>query len=368
MGSNSVKLRSERILKLQKTMRDKKISALLVSDISNVGYLSGFEGSEAELVVLPRYVYLITDFRYQEVAENTTDGIRIAITKTEPKSILIARICRKHKVKVLSFNPAYITYAQAESLKSNLRPIKIKKTADLCASMRIIKTPEEIKIIRESGKIAVEAWKYILPMLKNGVRENEIAAELAYRLRYLGAQGEAFPSIVAFGERASLPHATPTTRKLKEKDMVLIDWGARLRFYNSDLTRVVFNGMIQKQFATIYDIVLKAQKEAIKTVRASVRVADVDKAARSIIEDAGYGKNFGHSTGHGLGLKVHEGPGVSSKSELILKPGMVITVEPGIYIQGWGGIRIEDDVLVTENGSEVLTSAPKELDEIRNLI
>ncbi len=192
--------------------------------------------------------------------------------------------------------------------------------------------------------------------------EREVAANIEHEIRRFGGRGCSFEPIVAVGARAALPHAPPTERQMREADFVLIDWGAREGLYVSDLTRVFVTGRISPKLERVYEVVLKAQLRAIETLRPGVRMADVDRAARSVIEQAGFGERFGHGLGHGIGLAVHEAPRLVDQNQQELKPGMVITVEPGIYLPGWGGVRIEDDVLITRDGHEVLSSLPKSLD------
>jgi Xaa-Pro aminopeptidase len=211
---------------------------------------------------------------------------------------------------------------------------------------------------------AEKAFGVIRASLRQEMTEKQIAADLEYQFRLFGAKGAAFPSIIAIGSRAALPHATPGDQRIEDNDFLLVDWGASEGLYRSDLTRMVVTGKILPKFAAIYEIVLEAQMKAIEAIRPGVVCQDIDAVARRIIAKAGYGKRFGHGLGHGMGLLIHESPRFAVKNQTVLKPGMIMTVEPGIYIPGWGGIRIEDDILVTRGGHEVLTNVPKQLDDI----
>jgi Xaa-Pro aminopeptidase len=227
-------------------------------------------------------------------------------------------------------------------------------------NLRMTKSPEEIAQIRKSVRVNSEAYARTLRRVRLGMRERDIAAELDYQMRLHGAEKPAFDTIVAAGERSALPHAQPTGRKLEENDLLLIDMGACLDGYMSDMTRMAFLGIPNKRVRTLYSAVLEAQTAAIEAVRPGVTAARVDGAAREVLKRHGLDRQFVHSTGHGLGLEIHEGPRIGKKDPTKLLAGMVITIEPGAYVDGWGGVRIEDTVLVTTSGYEVLTPTTKE--------
>jgi Xaa-Pro aminopeptidase len=238
-------------------------------------------------------------------------------------------------------------------------------TSERVEALRQIKDEAEIAAIREAIDFAEKAFMMIRGELREGATEKEVADQLEANLRWCGATGSSFPPIVAVGVRAALPHARPTeTTRIGDDQFVLVDWGATGRPYKSDLTRVVVTGKVTFQFETIYRTVLAAQERGIAAIRPGVRAHDVDAEARSVIEQAGFGRFFDHGLGHGLGMDIHEAPRLRKESDTTLQPGMIITVEPGIYLPDWGGIRIEDDVLVTSDGCEVLTHLPKALDSI----
>jgi Xaa-Pro aminopeptidase len=256
--------------------------------------------------------------------------------------------------------------ADFQSLGAAMKSITLVPTTERVELLRQTKDEHEIAAIREAIAFAESAFQMLRPELRVGATEKEIADLLETNVRRCGATASSFPPIVAVGSRAALPHARPTeTSRIGDDDFVLLDWGATGRPYKSDLTRVVVTGKVTREFESIYRTVLLAQERAIAAIRPGVRAHNVDAEARSVIEQAGFGRFFDHGVGHGLGMDIHESPRLRKQSETILEPGMVVTVEPGIYLPDWGGIRIEDDVLVTSDGYEVLTHLPKTLDSVR---
>jgi Xaa-Pro aminopeptidase len=262
---------------------------------------------------------------------------------------------------------------EADSMTVGLRDRMVEKlpktsivsTSGLVETLRLIKDKYEIARLREAVIQAENAFGVLRAKLRPEMTEKEAADELEHQFRLFGAKDAAFPTIVAVGARAALPHAVPShQRRMGEADFVLIDWGANEGLYRSDLTRVVVTGRISPKFERIYKVVLAAQTRAIEAIRPGVVAQDVDNVARSYIAKAGFGQRFRHGLGHGLGLEVHESPRLAVNHPTVLRPGMVVTVEPGIYLPGWGGIRIEDDVLVTRSGHEVLTHVPKRLEDL----
>ncbi|MEM7314112.1 MAG: Xaa-Pro peptidase family protein, partial [Planctomycetota bacterium] len=281
---------------------------------------------------------------------------------------LAAAVCdcaRKQKVGSLGVESSDVTMALHEVLTTQLSATTIVGVSDVVEELREIKDKSEIEAIRRAVRLAEKSIGVIRASLTADQSELQIAANIEHEIRRFGGVGCSFPPIVAVGPRAALPHAPPTNREVGESDFTLIDWGAREQeqLYISDLTRVFVTGRISPKLERVYGIVLKAQKNAIKAVRPGVSMGVVDAAARNTIHKAGFGKQFGHGLGHGIGLDVHEAPRLIDKEERQLKPGMVITIEPGIYLPGWGGVRIEDDILVTKDGHEVLSSVPKELED-----
>jgi Xaa-Pro aminopeptidase len=349
---------ASRRARLLRQIRRDKLDALLVTNVHNVRYLSGFLGDDSALLVTPERTYLLTDSRYAEQAEGETHGIGIVVRKKGMMSIAAAT-ARKAGVRTLGVEARTMTMAEAEEFRRSLPQAEIKPTRGMVERLRIIKDPSEIAAISRAAEIADEAFRLTLARIAPGQTEREAALTLERTMEDLGADEPAFPTIVAAGERSSLPHARPTDRRIRRGEALLFDWGARWKGYASDLTRVVFLDRIQDDFERRYRLVLTAQRRALARVRVGCSAGKLDAAARSYLKAHRCGKYFGHSLGHGVGLEVHEAPGIASGQATLLKAGMVITIEPGVYVPGQGGVRIEDLVLVTRNGPRILTASPK---------
>lgn len=354
---------ANRLAALRRGFRRLRCDAILITDSVNVRYLSGFRGDSSVLFITPTEQFFITDFRYIEQAEHECPGFEIIMRK---KSSIkeISNLARKLKPASVAVEDSVLTYSSAIALKEELGKIPMVQAGAVVDELRMIKTPEEIGQIRKCAAAAEAALEHIKPFLVPGIRELDIEAELEYHVKTLGFEKMSFPTIVAFGSRGSLPHAYPTNRRLVDGEPILIDWGVSGDGYACDLTRVLFHNKIPARLKRIYGVVLDAQKRAMRAIRPGVLARRVDAAARGHIAKHGFGRRFGHSVGHGIGLKIHELPWISANSEAVLRKGMVFTVEPGIYLPGVGGVRIEDDVLVTASGCEVLTHAPKKLSDI----
>ena len=349
--------------KLKEKLKEDKVAAFLITNGINIRYITGFTGSESILLITQKDDYLFTDFRYLEQAKQDVPWIRIV----ERKVSLIKTICRKLErltIKKLYIESLYITFNQYSEIKNNVKGIRFIPTQGIIEKYRKRKTQEEIKIIQTAIDIAERAYSNIRKKIKAGLTEKNLADILEFEIRKQGGEKSSFEIICAAGARASQPHARATDRIIQDKDAILIDWGVSFQFYNSDLTRISFIDRISPKFKKIYQIVLDAQSFAIDSVKPGRMAKDIDYAARNYITKKGLGKYFGHGLGHGIGLAVHEGPTINAKSKEILEEGMVFTIEPGIYIPGWGGIRIEDIVLVTPHGCNVLSRVPKRLTEI----
>lgn len=349
--------------KLKEKLIEEKVDGFLVTNEVNVRYVTNFTGSESILLITPDRDYLFTDFRYVEQARLDVPWIRIA----EKKVSLIRTICAKLKrlgIKKLYVESLYLTLGRYEEIIKNIKGIHVISTKGIIERYRKRKTQEELGKIRTAIDIAEKAYYGIQKKIKSGVSEKKIADLIEFEIRKYGGGRGAFETICASGPRASQPHARSSAREIQKRDSILIDWGASFQFYNSDLTRIRFMDRISTEFKKIYQIVLDAQRFAIDSVRPGRMAKDVDAAARRYIKEKGFGKCFGHGVGHGIGLEVHECPTINSRSKEILEENMVFTIEPGIYIPGWGGIRIEDMVLVTSGGCDVLSHVPKKLTEI----
>jgi len=352
-----------RATRLRKILAKKKIESLLVTNILNVRYLSGFTGSSASLLMLKDKALFITDFRYLSQAEEEVTGFKI-IKQEKPLGQTLAKILKGVGLKELGVEEGHLTHKEFKALEGKLRPVRLIPTSGLVEGLRLKKDRREMAKIRKAASIAVSAGWQVISNLGQGLREKDVAAELEYQLKKRGARKASFEIIVASGPRSALPHAQAKDRRLKEGDLVLIDWGANFDGYNCDMTRTVAIGRIAKELERVYRTVLRSQKKALSLLGPGVKNSTIDKEARAVIKRAGFGKYFDHSLGHGVGLAVHESPTISrfKRHEVELKAGMVITIEPGIYLPSSGGVRIEDTVLITKNGHENLTEGfPKEM-------
>lgn len=346
-----------RLQQFREHMDRNKLSGALISDPVNVRYLSGFTGEDSALLVTRNRRVLLTDFRFVEEAGKTAKGWRVV---TKPPTVMrkAGEQAKKLKLKVLGVEKHDLNLNEVSQLRKAAKGVRIKPMPTLLSKLRSIKSAWEVRQIEEALRIQEKSLRAVYRLLKPGLMEFEAAAELRYRMVMAGADDQAFESMFQWASNSSLPHGRPSRRKLKARGIVLIDWGAKYGGYHADLTRTFFLGTIPPRFRRIHEVVREAQAEAIERVGPGVPFKEVDKAARGVIRKAGFGRYFGHSTGHGLGMQVHEPPTLSSRAEGTLHPGMVVTVEPGIYLPGLGGVRIEDDVLVTPNGKRVLSAMP----------
>lgn len=349
----------KRIERLRGLLDGAGVEAFYATNPENRFYLSGFSGTAGALLLCRDKSYLLTDFRYVGQASRESPEFIIKEVSGAYSDTLL-EIMKENGLSLLGCEGDHLTYNQFTALKDTLTGVELKPVSGLVEGLRLCKDNVEIKSIEEAVRLADEAFEQVLPAIRPGVSEQEIALHLEYSMRRMGAAGVAFKIIVASGPRSALPHGVASSRITREGDLVTLDFGAVYRGYHSDITRTVVLGRPEQKQKEIYAIVLEAQMKAISALRAGVRASDVDRAAREIIERRGYGERFGHSTGHGLGLNIHENPRLSSKDDTILQAGMVVTVEPGIYLPDWGGVRIEDTALVEDGGCRVLTRSPKE--------
>ena len=353
----------KRLAGLRQRLDRRGLDALLVNDEMNVRYLSGFTGDSSAVIVGRSDAVFITDSRYTEQAAAECPGFDI-VTR---RSRMIGEIVEQAGalgIESLGVEAHVLTLDSGGRLRDELAPIKMVETTRLIEGLRERKSKQEVDTIRACIEASERCIAHVRNYLVPGIRERDIAAEMEYFVRGLGFDGMAFPPIVAFGPRGSLPHARVTDRRMAEGDAVLIDWGVAGGGYCSDLTRVFFHHKIPDRFKRIYQIVLEAQKRAIDRIGPGVSAQEVDAAARDYIARSGFGEQFGHGLGHGIGMEVHEAPTIGPSSEGQLRRRMVFTVEPGIYLPGVGGVRIEDDVLVTSRGVKVLSDAPKRLNDM----
>ncbi|MFP4017389.1 MAG: M24 family metallopeptidase [Halanaerobiales bacterium] len=349
----------DRIERVHKIMDENNLDGFLIESPENRYYLSGFTGTAGRLLFTEDKNYFLTDFRYVEQAREQTEGYEVyQINKNF--ELKLDELIQENGIKRLGFESKAITFLQYQKYEDHLET-ELIPTKDYIEKLRLIKDQSEIEKIKKAVEITDRAFEHILGFIKPGISEKEVALELEFFQKKLGAEKNAFDFIVASGRRSSLPHGVASDKKIEYGDFVTMDFGAFYQGYCSDMTRTVVVGEPDEKQKEIYEIVLKAQLEVIENIKAGMSCVDVDDIARGIISDAGYGDKFGHGLGHGIGLEVHEGPRLSFTSEGILKQGMVVTDEPGIYLPDWGGVRIEDDLLITENGCEVLNQAAKGL-------
>jgi Xaa-Pro aminopeptidase len=341
-------------------LKEKALDSLLVAFSPNLRYLSGFTGSSGMMIVTSERSILITDPRYQiQAAEESECEVRVA---KGPLVMDALKAIAELGLRRIGFEPARMTCDAHEAIKLRL-PMRsaLEPVTGWIEELRMVKSPEELALIRRSVAINSQAFERAVSRLKAGASERDLAAELEYRMRRLGAEKPSFETIVAAGARSALPHAQPTSARLTPGDLVVVDMGAFHEGYASDMTRMLSVGPPRPKAKRLYRAVLEAQLAALDRVRAGVSTASVDRAARRVLARHGFDRYFIHSTGHGLGLEIHEPPRLGKRDKMKLTEGMAVTVEPGAYLEGFGGVRIEDTVVVTKHGCEILTPTSKEL-------
>ena len=357
--------RPRRIAALVDALSAAHLDGLLLTGLSNIRYLTGFSGSSALLVVTPRDVLLITDFRYQtQVADEVGDLARIVIEASSLWTGLWQQLASLPSIKVLGFETAHIPHRDFQRLVEAGSRWQWRPTLDLVETLRERKDTGEIALVQAAAGVATRALARTLPAVHTGLTELEVAGLLEKALRDEGSEGFPFPSIVASGPRSALPHARSSTRAIEDGDFLLMDFGAEVGGYCSDVTRTVVVGKATDEQRRVYEVVRSANERASTGIRAGMTGRDADAIARQYIERAGYGDLFGHSLGHGIGLEVHEAPRLARTAEGALPEGAIVTIEPGVYRPGWGGVRIEDDVVLGAMGPQILTQFPRELMEL----
>jgi len=358
---------SSRIERARREMAASGLDALVISHLPNIFYLCGFSGSNAVLVFLHDSAHLFTDGRYTIQARSEAPDTRIHIGKTAlPDAVgaLLRSRMRKARPRI-GFEAAHLSVAEWTRLKSAAGTrMRWNPVAGLIEGMRGVKSAGELDIMRQAAKLGSDVMTEAMSWVKPGITELELAARIDYSMREKGATGPAFDTIVASGVRSALPHAHPTEKRLRKNELVVIDLGAILRHYCSDLTRTVYLGRAPAKVRGWYRAVEQAQRAALQALGPDVLAGTVDRAARRVLESHHLGRYFVHSTGHGLGVEIHEAPRLGRRQTQQIKAGSIVTLEPGIYIEGVGGIRIEDEVAVHTTGAEVLTSAPHGLHEL----
>ncbi len=355
---------TQRLQEVQKLIRKQALGALLVTSPADWYYLTGFTGESGVLIVDRNGAALVTDGRFTTQAAEELRGVSIVEQKDGLYRTCGERLKKANRKKV-GFEPSQLTVGQFQSLKKAAgASIRLENAGGVTQALRARKDAGELAQMRKAAVLASDVVESAIKLLRPGVREIEIAAEIDYRMRKGGASGAAFESIVAFGERAALPHARPTAKRLKKNELVVLDLGAILGKYCSDITRTVYVGRAPARIRLWYQAVREAQAAAIAAMGPGRTCGEVDAAARGVLAAHGLDRYFVHSTGHGLGLEVHEDPRLAKGQKTQLASGNVVTVEPGVYLAGIGGIRIEDDVAVHERRSEILTRASRDFIEL----
>ncbi|GGB50827.1 M24 family metallopeptidase [Fictibacillus barbaricus] len=351
-----------RIEKARELFETFDIDALLVTSSSNRFYLSGFKGSSGVLLITKEDAILVTDFRYKTQAAEQAEGYRV-VMHTAPIPQEIAKLSKELSFGKLGFEQDNVTYSTYRTYENQLNTdeTELVPVTGLIEKLRLIKDESEIKIVKDAASIADAAFSHIIEFIRPGLTEREVSNELEFFMRKNGATSSSFDIIVASGYRSALPHGVASDKIIETGELVTLDFGAYYKGYCSDITRTVAIGSVSDELKEIYQVVYDAQMLGMKGIRPGMTGKEADALTRDYIVSKGYGDYFGHSTGHGIGLDVHEGPALSMKSDTILEPGMLVTVEPGIYVSGLGGVRIEDDALITKDGNESLTSSTKSL-------
>lgn len=348
-----------RIEALRTQFADHGIDALLITSSYNRRYISQFSGTAGVVLISEKQAVFITDFRYVEQAQEQAKGFEI-VQHQGPIFEEVAKQVERLGITKLGFEQSHLTY-EFHQIYDKLVNASFVPVAGLVEKIRMFKDASEIKVIQDAADIADAAFLHITTFIRPGMTELEVSNELEFFMRKQGATSSSFDIIVASGYRSALPHGVASKKVIERGELVTLDFGALYNGYCSDITRTVAVGQISEQLQDIYQTVYQAQLLGMEGIKPGLTGMQADALTRDYIKEKGYGEYFGHSTGHGLGLEVHEGPGLSMKSNTLLEPGMVVTVEPGIYISGVGGTRIEDDTLITPNGNQSFTHSPKEL-------
>lgn len=351
--------------RISEILKEKKLDAILVSDPFNMRYITGFRGGEGYVYLSEQRQVLLTDSRYTTQARDEADGFEIV--QVDGTADYIKRLygfMQEENVKVLGFEDEHLIYVSVKGLQDGCPGVEFAALGGALNRLRIIKNEAELKALRQAEHVGDLAFEEILKIIRPGMTELQVAAELEYSMKKNGAVRTSFETIVASGINSAMPHAIPSEKKIESGDFVTMDFGCMIDGYCSDMTRTIVVGKADEKQKEIYNIVLQAQLAALDAVKAGMKGSEVDKVARDIIYSAGYQECFGHGLGHSVGLFIHEDPRLSPKCHEVLEENMIQTVEPGIYVPGFGGVRIEDMIIVKKDGHENLTHSPKELLEV----
>jgi Xaa-Pro aminopeptidase len=349
----------EKLSKLRQQFQDFGVDGLLITNSYNRRYMTGFTGTAGVVLVSAQEAKFITDFRYVEQANKQVQGYKIV----QHKGVIIeeiANLAAQMGIKKLGFEQDDLSYATYSIYRNKLN-VEFVPVSGAVEKLRLIKSESEIKILKEATDIADAAFKHVTEFIRPGITELAVANELEFFMRRAGATSSSFDTIVASGYRSALPHGVASDKVIEKGEFVTLDFGAYYKGYCSDITRTVAVGEVSHELKNIYDIVLEAQLRGMDGIKPGMTGKEADALTRDYITEKGFGEYFGHSTGHGLGMEVHESPALSFRSNTILEPGMIVTCEPGIYVPNLGGVRIEDDTIVTSVGNEVLSHSTKDL-------
>ncbi|AFH61948.1 M24 family metallopeptidase [Paenibacillus caseinilyticus] len=350
----------DRVHRLRELLDEKGIPALFITNATNRTYMTGFTGSSGYVLITASRAVLLTDFRYMTQAPQQAAGYEVV--EHAPKvAETVKDILAREGITRLGFEASDLSFSAYRSYAEGLSPVELLPTEGLVETLRMVKDETELAVMQEAADLADRTFTHILDFLKPGVKELDIALEIEMFVRRNGAASTSFETIVASGERSALPHGKASEKLIGNNEFIKLDYGAYYKGYCSDITRTVVLGTPSDKHREIYGIVLEAQMAALEAIRPGMTGREADAVARDIITKYGYGDHFGHGLGHGLGMEVHESPRLSKLGDTVLKPGMTVTVEPGIYLPGFGGVRIEDDIVITDQGNRRLTHSGKDL-------
>ncbi|WP_019909645.1 M24 family metallopeptidase [Paenibacillus sp. HW567] len=349
---------NKRVSKLRKVLQEQGLDAMLITSGINRRYLSGFTGSSGYVLITGDDSYLLTDFRYMTQAAEQVTGMKVI--QHGPKFIDTVRELLNGANVRIGFEQDDVTFSAYTAFAAALQPAVLVPVSKAVENLRMFKDEDELAVMQRAADLADATFNHIVKVIKPGMTERDVDLEMEFYMRTHGATSSSFDTIVASGERSAMPHGVASSKVIQNNEFVTFDFGALLDGYCSDVTRTIALGTPDPKLKEIYDVVLEAQLHTLANIKPGMTGRECDALARDIITRYGYGEYFGHSTGHGLGMEVHENPRLSKLADEIMEPGMVVTVEPGIYLSGLGGVRIEDDILITESGIMLLTHSSKD--------
>lgn len=350
-----------RLETIKEQFNDLKIDSFLIKNLANIRYLTGFSGSAGNVLITKDKNYFISDFRYKTQSAKEVDKNFEIIIYVQNSLSFLKDLIEKHDLKKIGFESNFMTFNDVLGLKKEFKNTEFIPVDSLVEKIVMVKNEKEILATRKAVEITDRTFSELLKIIKPGITEREVSAHISYLQKMYGADGDSFDAIVASGERGAFPHARPTDKKIATGELVTLDFGCTVEGMKSDMTRTIAIGEISDECKNIYSIVKEAQQKALEKVKAGMSTKEIDSVARDFIREKGFGNNFGHGLGHGVGYDIHEKPALNERTDYILQINNIITIEPGIYVEGTGGVRIEDDVIVTKEGCEILNSSPKEL-------